>query len=372
MFVSDLFESKSAPLYHGTLLYPASKIVKSNELKPYQQMYDKNDQPTGIMYASLTRDYNVAERFIKSKYTEIDPWADQPVTGIVFQIDQNKLSMSLGKKLRPFDDFAFSKVGPSRRKQMSEYEEIAIGGIPNFNSFVSKVYIYGDEQTIKENYPELLKFNHEILSPIVLKQTNEQITESSDQSYIEQLAQEINEYIVLDGKSATIGEITGGDGILNDITIKVMKSVPYANYVNKRPDMAYDPDTKTIIYRKYTENAVSKLIHELRHALDDVKSGGKFLQGKKTITPRSHSSKESEYLSLPYEINARFSQALKDIVDDLRGTKPSKDDIITSILTHMYAQSIIDYFPKGMKNPELRSYLKRAYKYIQDHLDEST
>jgi len=168
MFISELFESKSAPLYHGTLLYPASKIVRQNEMKPYQQMYDENDKPTGVMYSSLSRNYSVAERFIKSKYTEIDPWADQPVTGIIFELDQNKLSMKLGRKLRPFDDFAFSKVGPSRRKQMSEYEEIAIDGIPNFNNFVSKVYIYGDEETIRHKYPELLKFPHEILPPIQL------------------------------------------------------------------------------------------------------------------------------------------------------------------------------------------------------------
>lgn len=167
MFISELFESKSAPLYHGTLLLPASKIVSQNELKPYQQMFDQNDKPTGIMYASLTRDYKVAERFIKSKYTEIDPWADQPVTGAIFELDQNKLAMKLGKKLRPFDDFAFSKVGPSRRKQMSEYEEIAIGGIPNFRNFITMVYLFGDEEYIKK-YPELLKLPHKIMSPINL------------------------------------------------------------------------------------------------------------------------------------------------------------------------------------------------------------
>lgn len=54
---------------------------------------------------------------------------------------------------------------------------------------------------------------------------------------------------------------------------------------------------------------VSVLIHELQHALDDIRSGGKALPDNDPDQPRN------QYLSRPQEINARFSQALYDLVD---------------------------------------------------------
>jgi hypothetical protein len=54
---------------------------------------------------------------------------------------------------------------------------------------------------------------------------------------------------------------------------------------------------------------VSILLHELQHALDDIRSGGKALPDNDPDQPRD------QYLSRPQEINARFSQALYDLVD---------------------------------------------------------
>lgn len=53
----------------------------------------------------------------------------------------------------------------------------------------------------------------------------------------------------------------------------------------------------------------SILAHEIQHALDDIRSGGKALPSFDPDYTRD------EYLARPQEINARFAQAMHDIVD---------------------------------------------------------
>jgi len=73
----------------------------------------------------------------------------------------------------------------------------------------------------------------------------------------------------------------------------------------------YNPKTKEILI-KLTDNAAelkSVLVHELQHALDDVKSQGKFRQEK------------GDYQTRQSEVNARLAQAINGIESALQKVK---------------------------------------------------
>lgn len=75
----------------------------------------------------------------------------------------------------------------------------------------------------------------------------------------------------------------------------------------------YNPKTKEILLkldRKLTE-LKSILVHELQHALDDLKSKGKF----------HNRSVKSDYWTRQAEVNARLAQAIYDIESALQKVK---------------------------------------------------
>lgn len=184
---------------------------------------------------------------------------------------------------------------------------------------------------------------------------------------IETLASRISEYLQQGGKTSTVGRITGTSGPLANIKVKTLTKMPTAQYMAKATDAAYDPDTRTILVPRTEKNLVSDLVHELRHALDDIKSGGKFLQGK-TNVPLSTKSTASTYLSLPLEINARFSQAIHSIVKDLSGTDPSREEIVQAIKVEFIARDITKFFPGKLNDPMFRRLFTRALTYLEGRL----
>lgn len=199
--------------------------------------------------------------------------------------------------------------------------------------------------------------------------SHEFITESKqDQIDIENIADIVAKYINGGGQSSSIGDITGHDGILKDVLVKTTKNMPKTQGMEVSADAAYDPDNKSIIVPFNAKNLQSELVHELQHALDDIKSNGKFLVGKKSSTPKSGATPTSKYLSLPYEINARFSQAIHSLAKRLSGVTLSKEDLILAIKTEFAARDISTYFPERSKDPEYRRLLTRALTYLEDRI----
>lgn len=189
----------------------------------------------------------------------------------------------------------------------------------------------------------------------------------TDQIEIEDLAEKISQYLSQGGQKSTVGKITGSTGLLSNIKINIRSRMPKTQGLPKSANAAYDTDTKTIIVPQTDKDLTSELVHELRHALDDVKSSGRFLQGKKTTTPRSSKDDpRSAYLSLPLEINARFSQAMQSIVKDLKGTTPSKKDIINAIRVEFLVYNITPFFPQRSNDPAYRRLFSRALSYLED------
>lgn len=191
----------------------------------------------------------------------------------------------------------------------------------------------------------------------------------NDQIELEELASKIAQYLLKGGQRSTVGKITGSTSSLANIKISIRTRMPKTQGLSKSAEAAYDPDTKTIIVPKLGKDLTSELVHELRHALDDLKSSGRFLQGRKTSTPRStNKDSRSAYLSLPLEINARFSQAIHAIINDLKGTNPTQKDIIDAIKIEFFAQSITPFFPDRMKDPAYRRLFSRALSYLEGRL----
>lgn len=115
----------------------------------------------------------------------------------------------------------------------------------------------------------------------------------------------------------------------------------------------------------------SILAHEIQHALDDIRSAGK------ALPMHGPNDTRADYLARPQEINARFSQAMHDIVDRQalfvqEHGKPwdrkKTDEMIGEILrTHDLTRQV---FPKGDRgNKAYNRIISRAHTFNNDVKD---
>ena len=127
----------------------------------------------------------------------------------------------------------------------------------------------------------------------------------------------------------------------------------------------------------------STLIHEMQHALDDVKSQGKFdtKTGQSQKATGSEEQQYRQYLKLPYEINARFTQAILDIAlqyNKIEGPYRLQDLIKNAFRNHhldvasnrqykhlaVRAYKFFDAMQRSPKKIEPKSLAKRALAWI--------
>lgn len=143
----------------------------------------------------------------------------------------------------------------------------------------------------------------------------------------------------------------------------------------------------TDIYIKLFYKFHSTLLHELRHAFDDYRSKGNYLNTKRwekykiksdTLEPfnpeseqsvKQHSEKHKSYLKLAHEINARFSQALAKVRFD-------KFDDNWEIKSKKPFNEVLKDFKYEFENwrvltPKMQQWItKRLYKYWDEHQPE--
>lgn len=110
--------------------------------------------------------------------------------------------------------------------------------------------------------------------------------------------------------------------------------------------------------RKRKSNPTSILLHELQHALDDMKSSGKFM----SYQNRSQEMDYDQYLKNPSEINARFSQALWDLA--LNFETVARSDVYDAIQTNLRKNRIRSMDFEDPK--QYRRLISRAYKFLAD------
>ena len=104
----------------------------------------------------------------------------------------------------------------------------------------------------------------------------------------------------------------------------------------------------------------STFIHEMQHALDDVKSQGKFdsKAGQSQSVAGSEEQQYRQYLKLPYEINARFTQAILDIA--LQYNKIEGPYRLQDLIKNAFKNHNLDV----ASNRQYKHLAVRAYKFF--------
>ena len=104
-------------------------------------------------------------------------------------------------------------------------------------------------------------------------------------------------------------------------------------------------------------NVASTVLHELQHALDDMKSSGKFM-----AYYTNAATDFQQYLKNPSEINARFSQALWDLATNYETV--ARSDVYKAITKNLAQHKLTNVEVEDSK--QYRRLISRAYKFLVD------
>ena len=149
--IQQINETRMGNLYHGTDLYKAQEILKSDTLVARMPIHT-TDIPAKFKgetkTVSFSRSLTVAKKFASSDYPQFP--------GVIFVIDQAALHRKVGRRLQPYSDVDT----PWHRQQMArwgdpfghssqsgrsvdktEAEEIVFGDIKGINSLIKKIYV---------------------------------------------------------------------------------------------------------------------------------------------------------------------------------------------------------------------------------------
>lgn len=138
---------------------------------------------------------------------------------------------------------------------------------------------------------------------------------------------------------------------------EVMTKTAFGVY-HPPPEYLVDINLEAIKKRRKGDPS-STIAHELQHALDDLKSGGRALPTA-YVNPREGGV--DSYLMQPLEINARFTQALWDLA--VKHNEIRTGDIQSSIEASFKKYRLES---RRFKNPKnYRRLLSRAYKFLDD------
>lgn len=195
-------------------------------------------------------------------------------------------------------------------------------------------------------------------------------------------------------------------GAKSAVTTETMKNVIRLYRVNlfhlfpesddELPHDGYHDKTNRLIVLDKTlarniEKMESILTHELRHAVDNLKSvkeitpttpvplSAKLLKTGKALSQRSaqdsddYSENFNAYLAEPHEVNARFTQVVRVL-----NKQVNKDptlltrhgalwELIQTLFNHY---SISTVYPLGTANPKYRHLLARVYKFVTTELSK--
>lgn len=183
--------------------------------------------------------------------------------------------------------------------------------------------------------------------------------------------------------------------ILNNVTLELQSNYGIKRRDGRTPDKSptgtiikgmWDGNNATLVLNKDyvgTKSIKSTIGHELRHALDDYKSGGEaFKQDGRYITPKKKSQRKPTndpyfgniaYLAEPAEINARFLEVLHDLVPIIQRSiklpgNNGKSSIENGLAKALQDHRIEELFPEKTKSKDYKRLVKRAYDFIQKEL----
>ncbi len=178
--------------------------------------------------------------------------------------------------------------------------------------------------------------------------------------------------------------------VMNQVTLLLVNDYHMDNVMGSNNYLGYwDPNTNELaINREYigVRNLRPTVTHELRHALDDLKSGHAANKSHRYTTPNKKITADNlygdgiGYLSEPAEINARFLEALTSTVMHLhkqirqKGIKgQTKDKMMSDALKILDAQlasrHVSTMFNKDTKHRAYRRLLIRAHDMLDKEID---
>lgn len=150
----------------------------------------------------------------------------------------------------------------------------------------------------------------------------------------------------------------------------------------------YNTEKLMILNKDYlgSNDLKSVVSHELRHALDDFKSGFKANVSKKYSTPRDKAHRKVtndpyvgnvSYLAEPAEINARFLQVLHAMVPVIQRAMKLAPEKIKPFIMSKFKQGLEDnriaeLFPQKEKSKDYKRLMKRGIDFIQKEMNHQS
>lgn len=147
----------------------------------------------------------------------------------------------------------------------------------------------------------------------------------------------------------------------------------------------WEPEKRQIVLNKdYLESNMLKstITHELRHALDDYKSGFKASSSNRYSTPKNKEHRKAandpyvqktSYLAQPAEINARFLQVMHAVTVAIkRASKLPPDQMRANVMgafnNSMLLHKISMLFPERTASRDYKRLVKRAVDFIDKEI----
>jgi hypothetical protein len=185
---------------------------------------------------------------------------------------------------------------------------------------------------------------------------------------------------------------------MNDINLEIQSDMGLIDRVRRdKPDSSTDTpgadapggmwygDNKTMVLNSdylSSDDMQSVITHELRHAMDDIKSGYKANASSRYSTARNKSYRNVTkdphmgnlaYLAQPAEINARFLQVLNKLVGQIPALAKYPQNQFTMraerlLKRAMEVYNISHLFPEKEKSRDYKRLMKRGMDFIQKEL----
>ena len=171
-------------------------------------------------------------------------------------------------------------------------------------------------------------------------------------------------------------DIAGGDEFIKR---SIDPGEDPAMYEGKELLAFYDEDTRTIVLNAEfldRQRMKTTITHELRHALDEIKSGSYPGNANRYFTPKKKEHRKDDsfsttrYRARPAEINARFTEVLHKMVDIMPRRKSLASgqqlrDLLMNDLNHLLVKyEIADLFPEKYKSRDYKRLIKRTIDFI--------
>jgi hypothetical protein len=179
---------------------------------------------------------------------------------------------------------------------------------------------------------------------------------------------------------------------LNDINIDIQGGEQYAERagftnagnISDMESLAFwdGPSNTIVLNSQYLgrDRMQTTITHELRHALDNVKSHSFPGNAKRYFTPRNKQHRKNDpfstaqYRAQPAEVNARFTEVLDKLTQVIpkryATTEVSqlRPRIVHDLKQLLVKYEIADLFPEGTASPDYKRLLKRAYDFIKKEM----